>query len=159
MPAGASAYLSVAERAAYEAGNQDKENSDYDPEQVEAPAGARKQKKLNLFKPRKSKAKRRTNATPRASKTRVRQGTKQWHHYLYAAQFEIVFDHESIKWFSNQRDLKGHKAKWEEILQDYDCQLRYRKGRYKVVTNALSRMPEINSLSFTELKREFLEFL
>ena len=43
---------------------------------------------------------------------------KKWHHYLYGAQFEIVFDHESIKWFPNQTDLKGRKARWmPEILQ------------------------------------------
>ena len=53
----------------------------------------------------------------------------KWQHYLYGAQFEIVFDHESIKWFMNQTHLKGPKARWAEILQEYDCKLRYRKGR------------------------------
>ena len=76
---------------------------------------------------------------------------KKWRHYLYGAQFEVIFDHESIKWFTNQSDLKGRKARWAEILQEYDCKLRYRKGRYNVVADALSRMPEINSLLFTEL--------
>ena len=84
---------------------------------------------------------------------------RKWRHYLYGAQFEIVFDHESIKWFMNQTDLKGRKARWAEILQEYDCKLRYRKGRYNIVADALSRMPEINSLLFTELKSELLESL
>ncbi|MCO5604546.1 hypothetical protein L7F22_058713 [Adiantum nelumboides] len=35
----------------------------------------------------------------------------KWRHYLYGAQFEIVFDHESIKWFTQQTDLKGRKAR------------------------------------------------
>ena len=56
-------------------------------------------------------------------------------------------------------DLKGRKARWAEILQEYNCQLRYRKGQYNVVADALSQMSEINSLSFTELKSEFLESL
>ncbi|MCO5576624.1 hypothetical protein L7F22_030439 [Adiantum nelumboides] len=56
---------------------------------------------------------------------------KKWRHYLYGAQFEIVFDHESIKWFTQQTDLKGQKARWTEILQAYDARLRYRKGRYR----------------------------
>ncbi|RYA67305.1 hypothetical protein DD595_26375, partial [Enterobacter cloacae complex sp. 4DZ3-17B2] len=68
---------------------------------------------------------------------------------MYVAQFEIVFDHESIKLFTQQTDLKGRKARWAEILQEYDAKLRYRKVRYNVVANALSRMPEINSLLFT----------
>ena len=31
---------------------------------------------------------------------------KTWQHYLYGATFEILFDHESIKWFLSQKDLK-----------------------------------------------------
>ena len=78
---------------------------------------------------------------------------------MYGAEFEVVFDHESIKWFTTQTDLKGRKARWAEILQDFDCKLRYRKGRYNVVADALSRMPQVNSLAFTEIKSEFLESL
>ena len=54
---------------------------------------------------------------------------RKWRHYLYGAKFEIIFDHESIKWFMQNQDLKGRKARWAEILQEYDCKLRYRKGR------------------------------
>ena len=84
---------------------------------------------------------------------------KQWRHYLYGAQFEVVFDHESIKWFTTQKDLKGRKARWAEFLQEFDCTLRYRKGRYNVVADALSRMPEVESLSFTELRSDLLASL
>ena len=84
---------------------------------------------------------------------------KKWRHYLYGAQFEIVFDHESIKWFPQQTDLKGRKARWAEILQEYDARLRYCKGRYNVVADALSRMPEINSLAFTKITSDFLDSL
>ncbi|MCO5561297.1 hypothetical protein L7F22_014918 [Adiantum nelumboides] len=76
---------------------------------------------------------------------------KKWWHYLYEAQFEIMFDHESIKWFTQQNDLKDQKARWAEILQEYDARLRYRKGRYNVVANALSHMPEIKSLAFSSI--------
>ncbi|MCO5560282.1 hypothetical protein L7F22_013893 [Adiantum nelumboides] len=71
---------------------------------------------------------------------------RKWRHYLYGAEFEVGFDNKSIKWFTTQADLKGRKARWAEILQDYDCKLQYRKGRYNVVADALSRMPQINSL-------------
>ena len=73
---------------------------------------------------------------------------KQWRHYLYGSQFEVVFDHESIKWFTTQKDLKGCKARWAEFLQEFDCTLRYRKGRYNVVADALSRTHEMESLSY-----------
>ena len=42
---------------------------------------------------------------------------KQWCHYLYGASFEIIFDYESIKWFTNQTNLKGRKARWVEFFQ------------------------------------------
>ena len=61
----------------------------------------------------------------------------KWRHYLYGAQFEIVFDHESINWFMNQTDSKGRKARWVEILQEYDCKLRYCKGHYSIVHNGV----------------------
>ena len=57
-----------------------------------------------------------------------------------------MYDHESIKWFSNQMDLKGHKAIWAEILQEYDYQVRYCKGPNSVVVDALSEMLEIKIL-------------
>ena len=82
---------------------------------------------------------------------------KTWWHYLCGATFEVLFDQESIKWFLNQKDLKGRKARWAEFLQEFDCTLRYRRGRYNVVADALSRMPEVENLSFTVLKNDLLE--
>ena len=56
-------------------------------------------------------------------------------------------------------ELRGRKARWDEFLQEFDCTLRYCKGRYSVVTNALSPMLEIESLSFTELRSDLLTSL
>ena len=53
---------------------------------------------------------------------------KKWRHYLYGATFDVLFDQESIKWFTGQKDLKGRKARWAKVLQEFDCNLRYRKG-------------------------------
>ena len=53
--------------------------------------------------------------------------------------------------------MKGRKARWAEVLQEFDRNLRYRKGQYNVVADALSRMPEVENLSFTVLKSDLLE--
>lgn len=58
---------------------------------------------------------------------------KKWRRYLYRAQFEIVFDHESIKWFTQQT---SRKARWVRFFKS--MMLRYCKGRYNVVVDALS---------------------
>ncbi|MCO5580276.1 hypothetical protein L7F22_034142 [Adiantum nelumboides] len=51
---------------------------------------------------------------------------KKWRHYLYAATFEVRTYHESLKWLSSQSELKpGRKARWAEILQEFDLQIRY----------------------------------
>ena len=53
---------------------------------------------------------------------------KKWRHYLYGAMLDVIFYQESIKWFMGQKNLKGHKARWAKVLQDFDCSLRYCKG-------------------------------
>ena len=40
--------------------------------------------------------------------------------------------------FLKQIDFKGQNIKWVEIFQEYDACLRYHKGQYNVVANALS---------------------
>lgn len=62
---------------------------------------------------------------------------KKWRHYLYGATFEVQTDHESVKWFSSQSELKGRKARWTEILQEFDLTLRYQRGKFNVVADAL----------------------
>ena len=42
---------------------------------------------------------------------------KKWRHYLYGATFDVHFDQEIIKWFTGQKDLKGHKGRWAKVLQ------------------------------------------
>ena len=53
---------------------------------------------------------------------------KNWRHYLYGATFDVLFYQESIKWFMCQKDLKGCKVRWAKVLQEFDCNLKYRKG-------------------------------
>ena len=68
-------------------------------------------------------------------------------------------DHESLKWPSNQKELIGRKASWAQILQEFDLQLCYQKGKFNIVANALSCMPMVNELSFTTFKSSLLESL
>ncbi|MCO5558830.1 hypothetical protein L7F22_012418 [Adiantum nelumboides] len=84
---------------------------------------------------------------------------KKWRHYLFGATFEVRTDHESLKWLSSQNEMKGRKARWAEILQEFDLQTRYQRGKYNVVTDALSRMSQINKLSFMVFKNDFLKTL
>ena len=84
---------------------------------------------------------------------------KKWRHYLYGATFEVRIDHESLKWLFSQKELAGRKARWAQILREFDLQLRYQKGKFNIVADALSRMPMVNELCFTRFKSSLLESL
>ena len=78
---------------------------------------------------------------------------KKWRHYLYGATFEVQTDHEILKWLFSQKELDGRKARWAQILQEFYLQLRYQKGKFNIVADALSRMPMVNELCFIRFKK------
>ena len=84
---------------------------------------------------------------------------KKLHHYLYGAMFEVWTNHESLKWLSSQKELIGRKVNWVQILQEFDLQLHYQKGKFNIVVDMLSHMPMVNKLSFTKFKSRLLESL
>ena len=71
---------------------------------------------------------------------------KTWRHYLYGNRFVVTTNHESLKYFCDQQDLKGRKARWADLTQDFDFSI-----RMNIVADALSRICEVNMLSFTEI--------
>ena len=57
-------------------------------------------------------------------------------------QFKIKMDHDSLKYFLEQRlPLEEHK-KWVTYMLDYDFEIIYKKGKKNVVANAFSRKDE-----------------
>ena len=78
---------------------------------------------------------------------------------MYGARFVILTDHQSIKYVCDGTDLRGRKARWTEMMQDFDLDIRYRKGTLNSVADALSRIPEVNALSFTEISTDLFQSL
>ena len=64
---------------------------------------------------------------------------KIWCHYLYGEQFEVFYDHKSLKYIFTQRDLYMRQRRWMDFLEDYDLTLNYHPGKENVVADALSR--------------------
>jgi hypothetical protein len=75
-----------------------------------------------------------------------------WRPYLLGKRFQIKTDHQSLKYFMEQRPSSPEQQKWVTKLFGYDYEIIYKKGKDNVVVDALSRKYEdegsLFSLSF-----------
>lgn len=50
---------------------------------------------------------------------------KQWRHYLYGATFTVLTDHQSLKYICDVVDLRGRKARWSKLIQEFQFDIKY----------------------------------
>jgi hypothetical protein len=72
-----------------------------------------------------------------------------WHPYLLGQHFQIKTDHQSLKYFMEQCISSPEQQKWVTKLFGYDYEIIYKKGKYNVVVDALSRKYEDNGSLFS----------
>jgi hypothetical protein len=65
-----------------------------------------------------------------------------WFPYLLGQHFQIKTDHQSLKYFLEQRNSSPERQKWVTKLFGYDYEIIYKKGKDNVVVDALSRKYE-----------------
>ena len=65
---------------------------------------------------------------------------KIWRYYLYGMKCKIFTDDKSLQYLFCQKELNMRQRRWLELLKDYDCEILYHPGRANVVTDALSRI-------------------
>jgi hypothetical protein len=65
-----------------------------------------------------------------------------WRPYLLGKHFQIKTNHQSLKYFLEQCISSLEQQKWVTNLFRYDYEIIYKKGKYNVVANALSRKYE-----------------
>ncbi|MCO5593072.1 hypothetical protein L7F22_047078 [Adiantum nelumboides] len=80
---------------------------------------------------------------------------RKWRHYLYGSTFVAWTNHHSLRYIYDQGDLRDRKARWVELMQEFDFEIRYRKGSSNRVADALSKIPEVNALSMAEISTDF----
>ena len=61
-----------------------------------------------------------------------------WHPYLLGQRFQIKTDHQSLKYFLEQRISSLEQQKWVTKLFGYDYDINYKKGKENVVVDAHS---------------------
>ncbi|GJU91178.1 putative reverse transcriptase domain-containing protein [Tanacetum coccineum] len=64
---------------------------------------------------------------------------KMWRHYLYGTKCIVFTDHKSLQHILDQKELNMRQRRWLELLNNYDCKLRYHPRKENVVANVLSR--------------------
>ena len=69
---------------------------------------------------------------------------KQFRHYLIGRSFTLITDHAPLQWLSAQK-MEGLLCRWSLALQEYDFQIKYRKGIQNGNADALSRCMETPS--------------
>jgi len=67
---------------------------------------------------------------------------KQYRPYLMGRHFKVKTNHDSLKYFLEQRLSSEEQQKWVTKMMGYDCEIIYKKGKQNVVVNALSRKDE-----------------
>ncbi|KAI3815735.1 hypothetical protein L1987_15415 [Smallanthus sonchifolius] len=68
---------------------------------------------------------------------------KIWRHYLCGTKCVVFTDHKSLQHIFNQKELNLRQRRWVELLNDYDCEIRYHPGKANVVADALSRKDHV----------------
>ena len=61
---------------------------------------------------------------------------KKWCPYLMGRCFKVKSDHDSLKYFLEQKLYSKEKKKWVTNMLGYDFEIIYRKGKQNVVANA-----------------------
>ncbi|GJX01478.1 putative reverse transcriptase domain-containing protein [Tanacetum coccineum] len=72
-------------------------------------------------------------------------------HYLYGTKCTVFTDHKSLQHILDQKELNMRQRRWLELLNDYDCEIRYHPKKAKVVVDALSRKEQNKPLRFRAL--------
>ena len=64
---------------------------------------------------------------------------KGFFHYLIGRRFDIITDHKPLEWSQTQKAI-GRLWRWSVLIQEYDFEIKYRKGRENCNADALSRL-------------------
>ncbi|KAI3828280.1 hypothetical protein L1987_02378 [Smallanthus sonchifolius] len=69
-----------------------------------------------------------------------------WRHYLYGTKCTIFTHHKSLQHIFNQKELNMRQRRWVELLNGYDCDIKYHPGKANVIADSLSHKERVKTL-------------
>jgi hypothetical protein len=63
---------------------------------------------------------------------------KHFRQYLYGRNFTVVTDHQPLTWIFSVKDPSSRLLRWRLKLEDYEYEVKYKKGSSNTNANALS---------------------
>ena len=86
----------------------------------------------------------------------IHHGIKHFRPYLWGRKFEIVTDHNSLKWLMNLKNPTPKLQRWSLDLTEYEFSITHRPGRVHNNADALSRPPviQLNVAGVRRLEQE-----
>ena len=81
---------------------------------------------------------------------------KKWRVYLMGNRVQVLTDNASLTWLMTQKQLSNRQARWLQLIQTYDLDIKYIKGSINLVADALSRR-FVESNTFTVNNNDFIQ--
>ena len=80
---------------------------------------------------------------------------KKFRPYVEGYKFTTITDHSALKWLRNLKEPWGRLARWALEMQQWDFEVKHRKGALHQFPDALSRMyeqDELEAAAFEEVR-------
>jgi site-specific DNA-cytosine methylase len=75
-------------------------------------------------------------------------------YYLYGKKFQLITDHQPLKWIMTNSKLTGKLARWALILQEYEFEIIHRPGESNGNADGLSRNPDPSTKDQTGARKD-----
>ena len=76
--------------------------------------------------------------------------------YIYGKKIILYTDHSPLQWLMSHRDTASKLIRWALLLQEYDIEIRYKKGKTNTNADSLSRIDSeqtIHNTVFSAVKQ------